>query len=73
VGPVSSPSRLRALRPFLLAAVVPLVLAVLVMGPRLGGMLGVMWAVLLLTAGLAATSRRPERPSTYHPRGRLHG
>jgi len=66
-------SRSRALRPYLAVALVPALLALLVGGPRLGGMLAVMWSVLVLTVGLAATSRRPERPNAYHPRGRLHG
>lgn len=70
---MSSPSRLRALRPFLVVALVPALVALLGMGPRLGAMLGVMWAALVLTVGVAATSQKEERPNTYDPRGRLHG
>ena len=66
-------SRTRALRPYLAVALAPALLALLVGGWRLGGLLAVMWAVLVLTVGFAATSRRPESPTTYHPRGRLHG
>jgi hypothetical protein len=70
---VNPPSRLRALRPYLAVAAVPAVLALLLMGLHLGGLLALMWTVLVLTVGMAATSQRPERPNTYDPRGRLHG
>ena len=66
-------SRARALRPWLAAAVLPALVALLAMGPRAGALLGAMWAALVLTAGLAATSQRAEEPNTYDPRGRLHG
>ena len=65
--------RVRALRPYLYAAVVPAVLALLLMGARLGGLLALMWVVLVLTIGVAMTSQRTEQPGTYDPRGRLHG
>jgi len=71
VGAVTS--RARALRPYLYAAAVPAVLALLLMGARLGGLLAVMWVVLVLTIGVAMTSQGPEQPNTYDPRGRLHG
>ena len=66
-------SRTRALRPYLAVALVPALVALLVGGWRLGGLLALMWAVLVLTIGFAATSPRSESPTTYHPRGRLHG
>lgn len=65
--------RVQALRPYLVVALVPAVLGLLVGGPRLGGLLAVMWVPLVLTVGFAATSQREEKPSTYDPRGRLHG
>ncbi|HVM27240.1 MAG TPA: hypothetical protein VM433_06135 [Mycobacteriales bacterium] len=70
---MSSSSRLRALRLYLALAVVPVALAFLVMGNRLALLLGAMWFVLVMTAGLAATSSRPQVTSTWHERGRLHG
>jgi hypothetical protein len=66
-------SRAAALRPYLLVAVVPSVLALLLMGWRLGGLLSAMWVVLVLTIGAAATTPRGEKPNPYDPRGRLHG
>jgi hypothetical protein len=70
---VSSSSRLRALRPFLAVAFVPVALAFLVMGDRVAALLGTMWIVLVMTIGMAATSTRPEKPNTWDARGRLHG
>ncbi len=70
---VSSSSRLMALRVYLVVAVVPVALAFLVMGNRLALLLGTMWVVLVLTAGLAGTSTRPQKESTWDARGRLHG
>ena len=65
--------RVRALRPYLWATVVPAVLFLLLLGPRFGGLLAAMWVGLVLTIGFAATSTRPEPPNTHDPRGRLHG
>ncbi len=66
-------SRVQALRPYLVIALVPAVLGLLVGGPRLGGLLAVMWIPLVLTIGFALTSKGTEKPNTYDPRGRLHG
>jgi hypothetical protein len=70
---VTPSTRARDLRPWLVVALLPPLLALLVMPTRVALLLGAMWAVLLLTVGLAATSRREEPPSTHDPRGRLHG
>lgn len=64
-------SRARALRPFVVVALVPALL-VLWRDGRLGALLAVMWVVLVGTIALAATSSRPQRPSTDDPRGRLY-
>jgi hypothetical protein len=66
-------SRLHALRWFAVAALVPPLVFLVAMPRNAALLLALMWVVLIGTVGLAATSRRPERPSTYHPRGRLHG
>jgi hypothetical protein len=68
-----APSRLRALRPFIIVALVPAGVALLRGGPRLGGLLAVMWIVIIATVGAAATSRGPQKANPYDPRGRLHG
>jgi hypothetical protein len=68
----SSSSRLHALRPYLWGAVVPAALALLLMGPRLGGLLAVGVAMLVLTVGVAVTSPRAEG-APDDPRGRLYG
>jgi hypothetical protein len=73
VAPVSSPSRLRSLRPYLLAIAIPSALAPLVLSRELAVLLIAMWVVLLGTAGLAATSQGPQRTSAWNPRGRLLG
>jgi hypothetical protein len=67
-----APSRLRALRPYLWGAAVPAALALLLMGPLLGGLLAFGVACLVLTIGVAATSPRPEG-APDDPRGRLYG
>ena len=69
---MDTPSRARALRPYLWGAVIPAALALLLMGPRLGGLLAVMVASLVLTIGVAVTSPRTEG-TPDDPRGRLYG
>jgi ABC-type transport system involved in cytochrome c biogenesis permease component len=66
-------SRLRALRVYLAVAVVPAALAFVVMDVRPAALLAVMWVLLIGTAGLAATTQRPESPRTWGDKGRLHG
>ena len=70
---VSTTSRLRDLRPYLLVALLPVTVALLGMQSRAGVLFGAMWAALVLTIGFAATSRRPEQQRTWSERGRLHG
>jgi hypothetical protein len=65
-------SRARALRPYLLVALVP-ALVVLWRDGRLGALLAVMWVVLVGTIAVAATSDRPQKANTDDPRGRLFG
>ena len=71
---VTSPSasRARALRPYAIGAAVPAALALLLMGPVLGGLLAVMIGAGVLTIGAAMTSTRPQSPPD-DPRGRLYG
>lgn len=64
---------MRALRPYLAAAAVGALLALLMMGRGAGGIVAGGWVLLLLTVGLAMTSQKPQQPNTDDPRGRLHG
>ena len=66
-------SRSHAVRWFLVLLVVPPVAAVLIGGPRLGGLLALMWLLIVGTVGLAMVSRGEEKPNGWDPRGRLHG
>jgi hypothetical protein len=70
---VSSPSRLRALRPYLLIAGIPSLLAVLAMPRNVALLLVPMWLLLVGTIGVAATAPRQDRPSPWNPEGRLIG
>ena len=65
-------SRLRELRPYLWGALVPAALALLLMGPVLGGLLAFGVAALVLTVGFAMTSPKAQG-APDDPRGRLYG
>jgi uncharacterized membrane protein len=66
-------SRGGVLRRFVLVAVLPALVVLLVAGDRLGGLLAVMWLVLVGTVAVATLSRGDQKPNPHDPRGRLHG
>lgn len=66
-------SRARALRPYLLVALVPALFVLWRDWFALGALLAAMWVVLIATVAVAATSNRPQKPNTDDPRGRLFG
>jgi hypothetical protein len=66
-------SRAGVLRRFVVVAVVPALVVLLVAGDRLGGLLAVMWLVLVGTVALATLSKGEQKPDHHDPRGRLHG
>lgn len=67
-----APSRARALRPYLIGALLPALFLLWRAGLVLGTLLAAMWVVLAATIGIAATSPRPQQPNTDDPRGRLY-